>query len=129
MYLLLIILFTIINMAKQNSKVTYRWCFLEKYVESSVCHWFKFFSPIYSQFTFYKGIWFIKYHVIVTCNIYYATYSNFIKIIWSKKKRQFWIWKIKTWVLQNSCYQRSLKKKLEKHLKRKIINLIFLVQI
>ena len=32
-----------INMAKQNPNVTYRWCFLEKYVASGICQWFKFF--------------------------------------------------------------------------------------
>ena len=76
-----------ILMAKQNPNVTYRWCFLEKYVESSICLWFKFFSQIYFQFTFYKGIWFIKYRVIVTCNNYYATDSHFIKILWVQKEK------------------------------------------
>ena len=75
------------NMAKENPKVTYRWCFLEKYVESSICQWFKFSSPIYFQFTFYKGILFIKYCVIVTCNNYYATDSHFIKILWVQKEK------------------------------------------
>ena len=37
------------KMAKQNSNVTYPWCFLEKHVEGCICHWFKFFSPIYFQ--------------------------------------------------------------------------------
>ena len=35
-------------MAKQNRNVTYRWRLLEKYVESSICQWFKFFL----RFTF-----------------------------------------------------------------------------
>ena len=50
-----------INMAKQNPNVTYQWCFLEKYVESCICQWFKFFPPIYFKLYrkilfFYKGI-------------------------------------------------------------------------
>ena len=73
-------------MAKQNPNVTHRWCFIEKYVESSICRWFKLFSPIYFQFTFYKGIQFKKYHVIVTCN----NLCNKIAIYFgSKKKREF----------------------------------------
>ena len=74
-------------MAKQNPNVTYRWCFLEKYAEGSICQWFKFFSPIYFQFTFYKGISFIKYRVIVTCSNYYAADSHFIKILWVPKEK------------------------------------------
>ena len=73
-------------MAKQNPNVTYQWCFLEKYVDSCNCQWFKFFSPIYFQVT-YEGIWFIKHRVIVTCNNYYATDSHFIKILWVQKRK------------------------------------------
>ena len=43
-------------MAKQNPNLIYQWCFLEKYGENCICQWFKFFAPIYFQFTFYKGI-------------------------------------------------------------------------
>ena len=71
-------------MAKQNPKVTYQWCFLEKDVEGCICQWFEFFSPIYFQLhhkvlLFYTGIFFIKHRVIVTCNNYYATDNHFIK--------------------------------------------------
>ena len=62
-------------MAKQNPNVTYQWCFLEKYAESCIF-----------QFTFYKGILFIKHRVIVTCNIH-TTDSHFIKILWVQKEK------------------------------------------
>ena len=45
-----------------------------------------FFSNLF-QFTFYKGIYFIKYRVIVTCNNYYATDSHFIRILWVQKEK------------------------------------------
>ena len=46
-------------MAKQNPNVTYQWCFLEKYVEGSICQGFKSFSPIYFQL-YHKALFFIK---------------------------------------------------------------------
>ena len=81
-----------INMAKQNPNVTYQWCFLEEYVECCICQWFKFFSPIYFQLyhkvlLFYKGIYMIKRHVIVTCNNYYQTDNHFIKTLRVKKEK------------------------------------------
>ena len=75
-------------MTKQNPSVSYRCCSLEKNVESSICQWFKIFSPIYFQFTFYKCIQIIKYRIIVTCNNYYATDSHFIKILWVQKEKK-----------------------------------------
>ena len=71
-------------MTKQNPNVTFQWCFLKKYLEGCICQWFKFFSPIYLQLyhkvlRFYKGIYFIKLCVIVTCNNYYATDNHSIK--------------------------------------------------
>ena len=48
---------------------------------------FKFLSPIYFQFTFCKGILFIKHCVIVTCSNYYATGNHFIKILWVQKEK------------------------------------------
>ena len=71
-------------MAKQNPNVTYRWCFLEKYVEDWICQWLKFSCPIsfqlyYQVLLFYKCIYFIKHCVIVTSNNYYVPDSHFIK--------------------------------------------------
>ena len=74
-------------MAKQNPNVTCQWSFLGKYMESSICQWFKLSSPIYFQSISYKVILFIKYRVIVTCNDYYAADSDFIKLLWVQKEK------------------------------------------
>ena len=76
-------------MAKQHPDVTYQWCFLEKHIEACICQSCKSFSPIYFQLyhkvlPFYTGIYFIKLYykvrrVIVTCNDYYSTDSQFMK--------------------------------------------------
>ena len=63
---------------------TYQWCFLEIYVEDCICQEFKFFSSTYFQLyhqvlLFYRGIYFIKHRVIVTCINYYVANSHFKK--------------------------------------------------
>ena len=73
------------NLAKQNPNITYQWCFPEIFVGNYyVSQEFNFSSPIYFQLDhvvllFYKGIYFIKHHDIVTSNYYYATDNHFIK--------------------------------------------------
>ena len=67
------------NMAKPN-----QWTFREKYVKGCIGQWFKSFSPVYLQLyhkilLFYKGVYFVKDHTIVTCNNDYATVSHYIK--------------------------------------------------
>ena len=70
-------------MVKQNPSVVYQWCFLEVYVENASVKVLSFFLRFVSSYTikyyFFKGIYFIKHRVFLTCNNYYVTDDHFIK--------------------------------------------------